>query len=248
MVRKKQITDIGSLQYNKKFALQVDDFVVEVERKWIKTIRLSISKDNAQIHLSAPAIMTDKQIKEFLASKIDWIRANKAKMERLIQVDDKQFLTGDVVCFLGNSYTLCVINRDKPPKIEVENEKINIYCRSQYTAEMRKALIREWYRRQLYVILPPLVAKWENILKVKVKHVQINQAQTLWGSCNVRTHHVHFSINLAKKPLRCIEYVVAHELTHLIVRGHNEKFYSILDGSFEDAAELKRILKQREER
>ena len=248
MVRKKQIADINSLHYNKKFALQLDDFVVEVERKLIKTIRLSISKDNAQIHLSAPAIMTDKQIKDFLVSKIDWIRANKARMEKLIQVDDKEFLTGDTVSFLGNTYTLCVINREKPPKIEVEDEKINIYCRPQYTAEMRKALMREWYRRQLYVILPPLVTKWENILKVKVYHVQVNQAQTLWGSCNVRTHHVHFSINLAMKPLRCIEYVVAHELTHLIVRGHNEKFYSILDGYFEDAAELKQILKQREER
>lgn len=107
MVRKKQITDIGSLQYNKKFALQVDDFVIEVERKWIKTIRLSISKDNAQIHLSAPAIMTDKQIKEFLASKIDWIRANKAKMETQ-KVNDKQFVTGDVVCFFRKFvYVVC---------------------------------------------------------------------------------------------------------------------------------------------
>lgn len=241
------MVDIDSLHYSKKFALQLDDFVVDIERKWIKTIRLSISKDNARIHLSAPVMMTDKQIKDFLVSKIDWIRANKVKMEKLIQADDKRYLTGDKVRFLGNSYMLCVINRDKPPKIEVEDEKINIYCSSQYTAEMRKALMREWYRRQLYVILPPLVAKWENILKVKVNHVQVNQAQTLWGSCNVRTHHVHFSINLAMKPLRCIEYVVAHELTHLIVRGHNEKFYSILDGSFEDAAELKRILKQRGE-
>lgn len=246
MVRKKQIADIYSLHYNKKFALQLDDFVVDVERKWIKTIRLSISKENAHAHLSAPAIMTDKQIKDFLTSKIDWIRENKVKMEKLILADEKQYWTGDTIYFLGNPYTLCIINRDKPPKIEVEDDKINVYCRPQYTVEMRKTLIREWYRRQLYVILPPFVAKWENILKVKTAGIQVNQAQTLWGSCNVRTHHVHFSINLARKPLRCIEYVVAHELTHLIVRGHNDKFYSILDGSFEDAAEVKRMLKQKE--
>lgn len=229
------------------FIIEIEGIKITVERKMIKTLRLSISGKDARIHLSAPLFLNDKDIKDFLLNKIEWIQTNKKKLKERIDKLTKHYLTGDNILFLGKTYQLQVINTERPPKISVDDENIYLYCRANYTEEQRKAVICRWYKRQLYVVLPPLITKWEQILNVKADDFQINGAQTLWGSCNIRTHRIHFSINLAKKTLRCIEYVVAHELTHLIERGHNKKFYSILDGHFEDAVALKLMLKKRED-
>lgn len=235
------------LNQKNRFELIIGNNTVVVDRKLIRTIRLSISGKTAGVHLSVPILMTDQQIEDFLLARTNWIEQNVKKFKEQILLREKHYNTGDSIYFLGKQYRLEVIISDHNAKIEVDDDVIRLNCRSKYTSKMRGILIREWYRRQLYLILPSLINKWERILGVKVNDYKVNLAQTLWGSCNIRTHDVHFSINLAKKSLRCIEYVVAHELTHLLVRGHNKQFYNILDSHFEDAAELKILLKQRED-
>lgn len=230
----------------KKYIVQVEDFSIEVERKMIKSLRLSISGKDGHIHLSAPIFFTDNDIEKFIYSHIDWLKKGMLKLEQRILQNQIHYQTGDKILFLGIHYSLNVISYERPPKIEISDTTINLFCRKRFTEEMRGILIRNWYKCQLNVILPPLIVKWEKVLGVKSNGFLVNQAQTLWGSCNIRTHNIHFSVNLAKKPMRCVEYVVAHELTHILVRSHNQKFYSILDSHFEDAAELKNLLKRKD--
>lgn len=246
-MKKKLLSDnIEIYNFPRKFIMNIENIPVTVERKWIKTIRLSISGHDASVHLSAPAFMTDERIKEFLLARVDWLRENVKRFKEQIEQRTIHYNTGDKLTVFGQTRLLTVIEVEKPPKVVLGDNDITLYCRARFDENKRKAILREWYRKQLYAILPPIIAKWETILKVKTSGFKVNLAQTLWGSCNIRTHDIHFSINLAKKPMRCIEYVVAHELTHLIVIGHNKKFYSILDGYFEDAAEIKLLLKKKE--
>lgn len=231
----------------KRFEVRLEDITIVVDRKIMKTIRLSVNSKDASVHLSAPIMMTEREIEDFLLSKADWIKSNVKELKvKIDSIKKNCYETGDIICFLGKAYLLEVIATEHAAKIEIEGDKIKLSCRGRYTADMRAILMREWYRKQLYLLLPDMICKWEKVLGVKARACKVNRAQTRWGSCNVRTHDVHFSINLANKPLRCIEYVVAHELTHLLERGHNKKFYNILDGHFEDAAELKLLLKQKE--
>ena len=120
-----------------------------------------------------------------------------------------------------------VIYHDAPPKVELQgSEYLVLYVRSNSPTEKRAEAMREWYRKQLKEILFPLIVKWERVIGVQATKWEVKQMKTLWGSCNHRTGNIIFNLELAKKPLSCIEYIVVHELLHLKIRLHNEAFTS----------------------
>ncbi|MDP4240870.1 MAG: SprT family zinc-dependent metalloprotease, partial [Bacteroidota bacterium] len=145
---------------------------------------------------------------------------------------ERDYVSGENHYYKGIRYRLNVSYQQTSPAVVLSGTQfINLYVREGSPTEKRAEVLREWYRAELKVTLPPLIEKWEEILQVKVKHWEIKQMKTLWGSCNHKTQRIIFNLELIKKPTHCIEYIVAHEMTHLVERLHNSRFTANLDAN-----------------
>ena len=210
--------------------VKVSDISAEVEWKAIKNVHLTVYPPDARIHVSAPQSMTEDAVRLFLLSKLSWIKQRVAEIINQNRQTPREYVSGENHYFRGQRYRLKVIYSNAPAKVElIGNEYIVLYARNGSTAERRAEMLREWYRGELKAMLPVLISKWENTLGVKVNKWEVKQMKTLWGSCNHRTHNIIFNLELIKKPLHCIEYIVVHELLHIKVRLHNEEFTRLMN-------------------
>lgn len=220
--------------------INVSDISAEVEWKEIKNVHLTIYPPNARIHVSAPLAMTEEAVRLFLITKQSWIRKQVSLVLDQNRQTPREYVSGENHYFKGHRYRLKVVYHNAPPKVEIQgNEYIVLFVREGTTVERRAEILREWYRFEFKSILPVLIAKWEETLGVKVNKWEVKQMKTLWGSCNHRTHNVIFNLELIKKPLHCIEYIVVHELLHIKVRLHNEEYTSLLNRYFPNWKQLK---------
>lgn len=219
---------VGSKR-KRKCVIEVADLVAEVERKWIRNIYLRISSTDARIRISAPMTISEEAIKQFMLSKEAWIRQRVKRVNEQKRPAPYEYVSGEYHYYKGRRYTLKVVYHNGPAKVETEgNEYIILYVREGATKERRAETFREWYRAELKALLTELIGKWEPVIGVKANRITIKQMKTIWGSCNHRTHNINFNLELMKRPVHCIEYVVVHELLHIIVRLHNDEFKSLL--------------------
>ena len=220
--------------------ISISDISAEIEWKDIKNVHLTIYPPNARIHVSAPLAMTEEAVRLFLITKQSWIRKQVSLVLDQNRQTPREYVSGENHYFKGHRYRLKVVYHNAPPKVEIQgNEYIVLFVRKGTTVERRAEILREWYRFEFKSILPVLIAKWEETLGVKVNKWEVKQMKTLWGSCNHRTHNVIFNLELIKKPLHCIEYIVVHELLHIKVRLHNEEYTSLLNRYFPNWKQLK---------
>ncbi len=210
--------------------IQVAEIVADVEWKKIKNIHLTLYPPNADVHISAPQEMTEEAVRLFLLTKLPWIRRHMPQMQQHERQSAREYVSGENHYYKGQRYLLKVIYHNAPPKVEIQgNEYILLYVRTGASVEKRAEVLREWYRAELKQLLTTLIAKWEQTIGVEVKAWEVKQMKTLWGSCNHRTRHILFNLELIKKPTHCIEYVVVHELLHIINRLHDERFTQLLN-------------------
>lgn len=220
--------------------LSVSDISAEVEWKDIKNVHLTIYPPDARIHVSAPSYMTEEAVRLFLITKLPWIRTRVSQIIEQNRQTPREYVSGENHYYKGLRYRLKVIYHDAPAKVEVQGKEfILLYIRENTTLERRAEILREWYRAELKAIIPALIVKWEEILGVKANHWEIKQMKTLWGSCNHRTRNILFNLELIKKPLHCIEYIVVHELLHIKIRLHNEEFTRSLTHYFPNWRNIK---------
>jgi predicted metal-dependent hydrolase len=220
--------------------INVLNISAEVEWKKIKNIHLTIYPPNARIHVSAPLFMTEEAIRLFLISKQTWIKQKVSQVLNQNRQTPREYVSGENHYFKGQRFRLKVIYHNAPAKVEIQgNEFINLYVREGVTEERKAEIIKEWYREKLKETLPELISKWEAIIGVKANKWSIKQMKTIWGSCNHRTKNILFNLELIKKPLHCIEYVVVHELLHIKVRLHNKEYISLLNKYFPNWKQIK---------
>jgi predicted metal-dependent hydrolase len=220
--------------------INVLNISAEVEWKKIKNIHLTIYPPNARIHVSAPLFMTEEAIRLFLISKQAWIKQKVSQVLNQNRQTPREYVSGENHYFKGQRFRLKVIYHNAPAKVEIQgNEFINLYVREGVTEERKAEIIKEWYREKLKETLPELISKWEAIIGVKANKWSIKQMKTIWGSCNHRTKNILFNLELIKKPLHCIEYVVVHELLHIKVRLHNKEYISLLNKYFPNWKQIK---------
>lgn len=209
--------------------VKVSDISAEVEWKAIKNVHLTVYPPDARIHVSAPQSMPEDAVRLFLLTKLPWIKSRVSEIVNQSRQTPREYVSGENHFYKGQRYRLKVIYSNKPAKVEVQgNECIVLYARNGSLPERRAEILREWYRNELKSILPPLISKWKETLGVKANKWEVKQMKTLWGSCNHRTHNIIFNLELIKKPLHCIEYIVVHELLHIKVRLHDEEYTSLL--------------------
>lgn len=220
--------------------IEVANISVEVEWKNIKNVHLTIYPPNARVHVSAPNGMTEEAIRLFLITKMPWINQRISQVLDQSRQTPREYVSGENHYFKGHRYRLKVLYHNAPVKVEIQgNEYIKLYVREGATEERRAEVLREWYRSELKLILHPLITKWEKILAVSVNKWEVKQMKTLWGSCNHRTRNIIFNLELIKKPVHCIEYIVVHELLHIKVRLHNEEYTELLNCYFPNWRSLK---------
>lgn len=220
--------------------ITVSNISAEVEWKEIKNIHLTIYPPDACIHVSAPMTMSEDSIRLFLITKTQWINQKVSQILSHTRQTTREYVSGENHYYKGHRYRLKVVFHNAPPKVEIKGfDYIILYVRESMSEERRAEILKEWYRKEFKAILPPLIEKWEEILGVKVNKWDVKQMKTLWGSCNHQKHNILFNLELIKKPLHCIEYVVAHELLHIRVRLHNEEFTKLLTHYFPNWRQVK---------
>lgn len=214
---------------SEEFQIELDGILIEVLRKRIRHINLKVSSPDGTVRISAPFRASLKSIRDFAVSKLGWIKKHQKKMKERMDSVPPEYFNRNNYMVLGELYPLKLMDSDSRPFVVLENGSLVLHAKAETSEEERELIIEKWYRAQLKKELVPLVEKWERTMGVKVRKVFIRRMKTKWGSCNYIDRNIRISTELAKRPLKCLEYVVVHELAHLLERTHNSRFIEIMD-------------------
>ncbi len=203
---------------------------VFVERKPIKDLRLTVYPTDSLVRVSAPLYLTDDRIRSFVADRVSWIREKQGKFAAQPHQPEREMVSGETHYFFGRQYSLDVVERCGRHEIAIiNNSTLRLFVNPATSTEKRLLVLNEWYRHQLKQRVPELLSKWELIIGERVSYWGIKKMKTKWGSCNIQDRRIWLNLELAKKPVECLEYVLVHELVHLLERYHNDCFYTYMD-------------------
>lgn len=217
----------------------IDGVNIEVVKKKIKNMRLTVSPPSGHVRLSAPLYTSDEVIRLFASNNMRWIKKQIKKFQVQPWPILPEYVTGEIHHLWGHSYQLQIEHTETTSNVRLESHRLIITVRADSTREQRKKVLNEWYRAQLKTRLPALFAKWERIIGVKASFVGVKNMRTRWGSCNVQKKRIWVNLQLAQKPFPCLEYVVVHELVHLLEKGHGLAFMAYMDKFLPDWRVLK---------
>lgn len=209
--------------------VQLGDIDVDVVRKDIKNVHLSVHPPSGTIRIAAPSRMSLDTIRVFAISKLGWIRQQQRKLQEQERETPREYLDRESHYVWGRRYLLTVVEHDQPALVELGPRRLVLQVRPETDREKRQNILEEWYREQVRKAVPPLIAKWERLMHVKVHGFYVQRMKTKWGSCNAEASTIRLNTDLAKKPSPCLEYIVVHELAHLIEPTHNARFTALMD-------------------
>ncbi len=209
--------------------LTLGDITVDVVLKNIKNVHLSVYPPTGRVRISAPARMEPETIRMFALSKLGWIRAQQRKIQAQQRETPREYLERESHYVWGKRYLLEILEGGRAPKIDLSHRQLRLWVRSQTPKAKRQAILEAWYREQLSKAAAPLIEKWQAKLGVEVESVTVRRMKTRWGSCTPARRSIRLNTDLAKKPPVCLEYVIVHELVHLLEPTHNHRFVSLMD-------------------
>lgn len=211
-------------------SIMIGDLEINVIKKKIKNLHLSVHPPDGRVRIAAPETMNDEAIKIFAISKLSWIKKQRGKFQAQERQSEREFVSGESHYYQGHRYLLKVIPTNKKQRVEIDGHKnINLYVREGATRERREKVMTEWYRKQLKSQIPPYIEKWEKRMGVKVDSWGVKLMKTRWGTCNPKARRIWVNLELAKKSPQCLEYIIVHEMVHLLERLHNDKFIAYMD-------------------
>lgn len=212
--------------------LHIGGVRVEVVRKAMKTLRIGVYPPLGRVRVAVPLHVGDEAVRRAVAEKLPWIQKHQTRLQaRQRQAQAEETLEPGCYCyFQGRRHGLQVIEAHAPPKARLgEDLVVQLQVRPGASTATRKAVLRQWQRRELQALIPELLAKWEALIGVRVAEWGIRAMKSRWGSCNTTARRVWLSLELARQPRHCLEYVLVHELVHLLERRHNARFRSFMD-------------------
>jgi predicted metal-dependent hydrolase len=202
---------------------------VLVIRKKIKNVHLSVYPPNGVVRMSAPLRMSDETLRVYLVAKIGWIRSQQKKLQEAQRETAREYIDRESHYLWGSRLLLKIKEEAVPATVEVKSRQMILRVRPGSTMESREAVVHAWYREQVRRAAEPLIAKWETKLKVRSNSLFIQKMKTKWGSCNTTKKNIRLNTELGKKPKECLEYIVVHELVHLLEPSHNARFQELMD-------------------
>lgn len=226
-------------------SITVSNIEVHIERKDIKNLHLGVYPPNGRVRVAVPLVISDDAVRLAVIGKLGWIRRQQAKFEQQPRQSERQMVNGESHYFLGQRYLLQVQEQPGKQYVALSSRRhLNLFVNPKRSAAQREAVLARWYRQQLAELLPTLLAQWQTALGVQASAWGIKKMKTRWGSCNVSAQRLWFNLELVKKPVQCLEYVVVHELAHLLVPNHSAQFKALLDQHLPDWKNRRELLNQ----
>ncbi|NJN13697.1 MAG: M48 family metallopeptidase [Richelia sp. RM1_1_1] len=210
--------------------ITVGELNIDVVRKKIKNLHLAVYPPDGRVRIATPLNIDDEAVRLFVISKLSWIKKHQANFNAQERQSKRDFVSGESHYFQGKRYLLNVIYHQGNSKVNVRNNTyIDLYVKEGSNETQRKNAMTSWYRKQLKQDIPQLIAKWEQIINVEVEDWGVKQMKTKWGTCNTQAKRIWLNLELAKKDRHCLEYVVVHEMVHLLERSHGERFVALMN-------------------
>jgi len=209
--------------------IKLGDIAIDVVRKDIKNIHLSVYPPAGRVRISAPKRMTLDNIRVFAISKLAWIKKQQQKLQGQVRETPREYLDRESHYLWGNRYLFKVEENESAAYVSLKHNQMVLHIRSGASDEQKRDSLAEWYREQLKIAVPPLISKWEPLLGVKVEKTFYQRMKTKWGSCNFHARNIRLNTELAKKLPECLECVLVHEMTHLLEPSHNSRFIALMD-------------------
>ena len=209
--------------------VQLGDIAMKIVRKDIKNVHLSVHPPTGRVTISAPSRLSLDTIRVFAISKLGWIRRQQTKLLEQERETPREYLNRESHSVWGRRYLLKLIEADVSASVELSHSRMIVRARTGWDQAKKHELLEAWYREQLKAAVPRLIAKWELLMGVKVERFFVQRMRTKWGSCNPDTRTIRLNTDLAKKPRECLEYIVVHEMVHLLEPTHNARFVKLMD-------------------
>lgn len=210
--------------------LQVANIEALIVRKPIKNLHLAVLPPAGKVRVSAPLTMKDDAIRILLATRLGWIKKQQEKFRIQERQTPRDYVSGESHYCWGKRYRMEVIYDDKPPVVSLKgNDKIILSVRPNSNRTKREQVMMDWYRKELRVIANGLIERWQKTTGVSLNNWGIKRMKTRWGTCNPNAGRIWLNLELAKKPEHCLDFIVVHEMTHLLERSHNGRFKAHLD-------------------
>jgi predicted metal-dependent hydrolase len=209
--------------------LQLGDIQVDVVRKDIKNVHLSVHPPTGRVRIAAPAHMSIGTVRVFAIGKLTWIKRQQTKLREQERETPREYLDRESHYVWGRRYLLKVVEADETPSIELSHGRMIFRVRPGTDKPKRQEILEDWQRAQLREAAPPLIARWERLMGISVKRLFVQRMKTKWGSCNPRTGSIRLNTDLARKPRECLEYILVHEMAHLLEPTHNARFVALMD-------------------
>ncbi len=215
--------------------IEVGGVAVDIVRKDIKHLHLGVYPPDGRVRVATPLHLDNEGVRLAVVSRLAWIRRKRNEFLQQDRQSRRELVTGESHYFEGRRYRLDVEESPGPPRIRLRNASwIAMRVRPSTSRDTREAVLYRWYRDRLRERIPGLIAKWEPRIDVAVRDWRIRRMKTKWGTCNPVAGRIWLNTELAKKPPACLEYVVVHEMIHLVERNHTERFRGILDRALPD--------------
>jgi len=210
--------------------ITISGMPVSIVRKSIKNLHLGVYPPNGRVRVAAPLAVSDDAVRRAVISRLGWIKRQLARFSAQLREPVREMVNGESHYFLGHRYRLRVVADQGPGRVVLRGRTVvELHVRPDADTEARRQLLHAWYRERLRELIPKLVDKWQTRLGVRAADWRIRQMKTKWGSCNPDARRIWLNLELAKKPVRCLEYIVVHELLHLRARRHDARFLALMD-------------------
>lgn len=210
--------------------IEVSGIAVQIVRKNIKNLHVGVYPPDGRVRVAAPLQLNDDAVRIALVTRLGWIKRQRSKFNEQERQSRREMVSGETHYFSGRPFRLKVIERDGPQHVRVlNNQWLELSARPGATALEKEHVLVKWYRDSLREAIPPLLQEWENRIGVHVNDWRIRKMKTRWGGCNAEQGCMWLNLELAKKPSRCLEYIIVHEMVHLIERHHNERFAVLMN-------------------
>ena len=217
--------------------MMVNGLLVKVVRKKIKNLHLAVCPPDGRVRISVPERLDDHAVRLAVTAKLDWINRKQKIFSQQFRQSTENFTSGASHYYLGKPYVLDVIKLGsvqsgktaRRPSVLTDQKTLVLYVHDQASSARCARLLTHWYRCEMKRLLPAIISKWESVMGVKVAEYRVKRMKTRWGSCNPHCKRIWLNLELIKKPLYCLEYVIVHEMVHFWESGHGDRFIGHMD-------------------
>ena len=210
--------------------LRIGNLAVDVVRKNIKHLHLAVYPPNGRVRVAVPLRVNDEAVRLAVASRLGWIRRQQKKLVGQERQSQREYVSRESHYFLGRRYLLNVVYHHGPAHVSINGKPtIDLIVPNGANRGKRAKILEQWYRKEIKALIPPLISKWQKMMGLEVAAWGVKKMKTRWGTCNPKARRIWINLELAKKPVQCLEYIVVHEMVHLLERHHNEKFVGFMN-------------------